>query len=581
MAQQKAARSDQDISAIMRKVRSGDTTPEVVFRKALWARGVRYRIAPAAMPGKPDVVIASKRIAVFIDGDFWHGNQWRRRGRASLEDQFTQTRGRAYWLDKIRRNMQRDCRTTAALIADGWTVLRFWESDIRRDVEGCVQMTVDVANGAGARHHTVASLAPQKTVAEFFAGIGLMRLGLERKGWSVAFANDIDRQKYDMYRAHFGETDQHILLGDVHNIPVECVPTVTLATASFPCNDLSLAGARRGLAGKESSAFWGFARILDEMGQRRPPLVLLENVPGFLTSHGGSDFEQVLLALNRLGYSVDAFALDAARFVPQSRPRLFVVGVRDDGATADVTADVPARQIQESLHSYEGAGLVHYRGDDPGSAGVAPMMRGTGETPALPDNARALYESDVRPRALAAFIRAHPHIRWAVRDVPPPPTSEATIVDILEDIPQDSPVWWRHDRAAYLLHQMSPRHRATADAMIADQRWSYGTVFRRVRAKSSMAELRTDGLAGCLRTPRGGSGRQILFKAGYGHYAARLLTPRECARLMGADEYIIDAAPHQALFGFGDAVCVPVIAWIAEYYLNPVVSELIRNRVLS
>ncbi len=539
MAQQKAARSDQDISAIMRKVRSGDTTPEVVFRKALWARGVRYRIAPAAMPGKPDVVIASKRIAVFIDGDFWHGNQWRRRGRASLEDQFTQTRGRAYWLDKIRRNMQRDCRTTAALIADGWTVLRFWESDIRRDVEGCVQMTVDVANGAGARHHTVASLAPQKTVAEFFAGIGLMRLGLERKGWSVAFANDIDRQKYDMYRAHFGETDQHILLGDVHNIPVECVPTVTLATASFPCNDLSLAGARQGLAGKESSAFWGFARILEEMGQRRPPLVLLENVPGFLTSHGGSDFEQVLLALNRLGYSVDAFALDAARFVPQSRPRLFVVGVRDDGATARQN-----QQTQELAHS---------------------------------------YESDVRPRALAAFIRAHPHIRWAVRDVPPQPASEATIVDILilEDIPQDLPVWWSHDRAAYLLHQMSPRHRAIADAMIADQRWSYGTVFRRVRAKTSMAELRTDGLAGCLRTPRGGSGRQILFKAGYGCYAARLLTPRECARLMGADEYIIDAAPHQALFGFGDAVCVPVIAWIAEYYLNPVVSELMRNRILS
>jgi len=260
-------------------------------------------------------------------------------------------------------------------------------------------------------------------------------------------------------------------------------------------------------------------------------------VPGFLTSHGGSDFEQVLLALNRLGYSVDAFALDAARFVPQSRPRLFVVGVRDDGATARQN-----QQTQELAHS---------------------------------------YESDVRPRALAAFIRAHPHIRWAVRDVPPQPASEATIVDILEDIPQDLPVWWSHDRAAYLLHQMSPRHRAIADAMIADQRWSYGTVFRRVRAKTSMAELRTDGLAGCLRTPRGGSGRQILFKAGYGCYAARLLTPRECARLMGADEYIIDAAPHQALFGFGDAVCVPVIAWIAEYYLNPVVSELIRNRVLS
>jgi len=549
MAQHKATRSDQDISAIMRKVRSNNTTPEMVFRKALWARGVRYRVSPAAIPGKPDVVISSKRIAVFIDGDFWHGNQWRRRGRAALEDQFTQTRRREYWLAKIRRNMQRDCQTTAALLADGWTVLRFWESDIRRDLDRCVQMTVDSANGAVDHHHTAtaASLAPQKTVAEFFAGIGLMRLGLERKGWSVAFANDIDKQKHDMYGAHFGDTDQHFMLGDVRAIPAEQVPTVTLATASFPCNDLSLAGARQGLTGEESSAFQGFARILEEMGQRRPPLVLLENAPGFLTSHGGSDVEQVLLALNRLGYSVDTFMLDAARFVPRSRPRLFIVGVRDDSPPT-----LQNQQTQEPSHS---------------------------------------YESDVRPRALAGFIRARPHIRWAVRDLPPPPTSDATIVDILEDIPEDSAVWWSHDRATYLLNQMSPRHRAIADTMIAGQRWSYGTVFRRVRDKASMAEPRTDGLAGRLRTPRGGSGRQILFKAGsgqqilfktgYGRYAARLLTPRECARLMGADEYVIDAPRRQALFGFGDAVCVPVIAWIAEYYLNPIVSELMRNRALS
>jgi len=96
-----------------------------------------------------------------------------------------------------------------------------------------------------------------------------------------------------------------------------------------------------------------------------------------------------------------------------------------------------------------------------------------------------------------------------------------------------------------------------------------------------MAELRTDGVAGCLRTPRGGSGRQILFKAGKGKYFARLLNPRECARLMGADDYIIKAPLNQALFGFGDAVCVPVIEWIAEYYLKPVVNELMKGRPLT
>lgn len=95
-----------------------------------------------------------------------------------------------------------------------------------------------------------------------------------------------------------------------------------------------------------------------------------------------------------------------------------------------------------------------------------------------------------------------------------------------------------------------------------------------------MAELRTDGVAGCLRTPRGGSGRQILVKAGKGKFFARLVSPREAARLMGADDFKLNVPLNQALFGFGDAVCVPVIEWIAKHYLNPVVSELIRNHPL-
>jgi DNA (cytosine-5)-methyltransferase 1 len=146
--------------------------------------------------------------------------------------------------------------------------------------------------------------------------------------------------------------------------------------------------------------------------------------------------------------------------------------------------------------------------------------------------------------------------------------------DVLEKLPGNSEEWWSDDRALYLLNQMSQKHRAIADRMIAGRDWSYGTVFRRVRNERSMAELRTDGIAGCLRTPKGGSGRQILFKAGKGQYHVRLLTPRECARLMGADDFKIEAENNQALFGFGDAVCVPAVRWIAENYLNPVLDEL-------
>ena len=153
------------------------------------------------------------------------------------------------------------------------------------------------------------------------------------------------------------------------------------------------------------------------------------------------------------------------------------------------------------------------------------------------------------------------------------PTRQQQLQDILEALPDNNAAWWSNERVDYLINQMSARHRILADAMAARRVWSYGTVFRRVRNERSMAELRTDGIAGCLRTPRGGSGRQILFKAGYGRFMARLLSPRECARLMGAEDFLIGASLNQALFGFGDAVCVKVVEWIAIHYLNPLFEE--------
>ena len=169
-------------------------------------------------------------------------------------------------------------------------------------------MPIESARG---RSYVTHSEGGSKTVAEYFAGIGLMRLGLEHGGWSTVFANDIDEKKREMYEHHFGRIPA-VMPDDIHSLKVADVPTTVLATASFPCNDLSLAGARRGLAGEHSSAFWGFIRILEEMGSRRPPLILLENVTGYLTSNDGADFGEALLAVNRLGYSVDAFIIDTS-----------------------------------------------------------------------------------------------------------------------------------------------------------------------------------------------------------------------------------------------------------------------------
>jgi len=253
-------------------------------------------------------------------------------------------------------------------------------------------------------------------------------------------------------------------------------------------------------------------------------MVLLESVTGFLSSLDGNDFRDALSALHRLGYAVDALIIDARRFVPQSRQRLFVIGTR------------------------------------------TPNISALNDTPKF-------YESDCRPPVLADFIMWNADINWRIRQLPPLPVPKTLLPDILEDLSPNSKVWWSRERADYLLNQMSPKHRAQAEAMIQGKRITYGTVFRRVRKERSMAELRTDGIAGCLRTPRGGSGRQILFAAGRGRFAVRLLTPRECARLMGANDFAIHVPLNQAFFGFGDAVCVPVIEWIARNYLNKVWEE--------
>jgi DNA (cytosine-5)-methyltransferase 1 len=216
--------------------------------------------------------------------------------------------------------------------------------------------------------------------------------------------------------------------------------------------------------------------------------------------------------------------------VPQSRQRLFVVGIKASGVSA------------------------------------------LNETPSF-------YQSDSRPSALADFILWNPEINWSIRRLPQLPDFPVRLDGILQDLSPNSEVWWSRERCDYLLNQMSPKHRRLADAMIRGERTTYGTVFRRVRNGKSMAELRTDGIAGCLRTPRGGSGRQILVAAGKGTFRVRLLTPVECARLMGANDFVIKVPLNQALFGFGDAVCVPVIEWIALNYLNPVIEEKFASSI--
>lgn len=349
-------------------------------------------------------------------------------------------------------------------------------------------------------------------VAEFFAGIGLVRLAVERLNWNVVFANDIEPFKARMYEANFGPDDFH--LGDIRDITGTDIPDIEVATASFPCTDLSLAGRREGLDGEQSSMFWEFARVIDEMDSRRPQAVMLENVPSFASSRGGQDLKDALGRLSELGYDSEVIRLDARHFVPQSRNRLFVCARRGG----------PQKQ--------DGRGVAFGSQD----AAIVP-------------------------------------------EVPPAPPLD----DLMEDLPKNALEWWDEERAGRLVESLSEtqRERFEARRSAAELRWA--TAYRRTRSGRAVWELRRDGISGCLRTARGGSSRQAVVQAGRGEFRVRWMTPLEYARLQGAPDFTIPdtVSKNQALSGFGDAVCVPALEWVARRFIAPhLTAQTIGERFL-
>lgn len=356
--------------------------------------------------------------------------------------------------------------------------------------------------------------------AEFFAGIGLVRAALEPLGFQVVWANDIERAKRDVYAANHDAREFH--LGDIRNVTSRQLPAgLELATSSFPCVDLSLAGNRRGLLGEQSGMFWEFARILDELGAGRPRVVLLENVIGFASSHGGKDLVAALAELARFGYSCDVFTIDARHFVPQSRPRMFLVGVR---------GQLPAGAL----------------------SGLPPA-------------------SDVRPEWVRRIYAKHQDLRLHYLPMAALPNDSPELSAVLERLAADDHRWWDDDRVSAFQASLSPGQAARVEALQTAPATSWRAAYRRTRNGIARWEVRRDSIGGCLRTTGGGSSRQALVQLGSGRLRVRWMTPLEYARLMGAGSYRVCAAtPNQALFGFGDAVVVDVIRWIGEQYLLPV-----------
>jgi DNA (cytosine-5)-methyltransferase 1 len=375
----------------------------------------------------------------------------------------------------------------------------------------------------------------KKNFLEFFAGVGLVRLGLQKNNWNCSWANDICSDKESTYVENFGSSD--FLREDIWKVAENpsLLPKAFLATSSFPCTDMSLAGGRKGLTGKQSGTLYAFLKIIEKLSIDRPQVLMLENVKGFLNSNDGQDLISTVQSLNKLNYVVDILEIDAKLFTPQSRPRVFLFAVQESLAAKVM--------IQKSDHEHQ----VFSKWDQ-------------------------IYVSNptIRTPAVYRLIAKNPTLKWGVFDIPNIIPARCLLDTILEAIPEDSTIWWNERRTQKLFDQMSENHQQLLTTNMQNKKWSYGTVYRRVRLGTSRAELRTDGYAGCLRTPKGGSSKQILVKMGFGKFHVRFLTPREYARLQGvSDTFILPNNETSGYFAMGDGVCVPVIDWISKNILNP------------
>lgn len=369
---------------------------------------------------------------------------------------------------------------------------------------------------------------------EFFAGAGLVREGLAASGWRCCYANDICARKQVAYQARYPDC-QHFHLGDIWDTPAvldRIPPRTFLATASFPCTDLSLAGLGAGLAGQQSSAFFGLTAVLKAL-PHRPPLLLIENVPALLTSHRGQDFMQVVQALASLGYWLDAFVIDASHFTPQSRPRLFIVGLQPEFRPPNVLAQVQQPGAfdpwRNAIVARPGVGLHR-------PLGLRRQMQHIG----LPTG-------------------------WLLFDLPPLPRRTLILEAVLT-----ADNWWPQQQVTEALARISPAHRRQIEGLRTAGQTRTLTAFNRTRKGRVTLEVRFDGLSGCLRTASGGGARPTVIGLHRGRLRMRHMHPDEYARLQGTTPLPDTLSASDRLTAFGDAVCVPVITWIDQHVLTPV-----------
>lgn len=354
------------------------------------------------------------------------------------------------------------------------------------------------------------------TCLDFFAGSGLVAEGL--KGFfQTVWANDICEKKARVFCANHDKNVFH--LGSIEDVKGEDLPPALLSWGSFPCQDLSLAGNMGGLSSSRSGLVWQWLRVMDEL-PNRPRLAVAENVVGLVSAAKGEHYRKLHNALVERGYKVGAVMIDASHWVPQSRKRVFVIAVN---------AEIPTEQFTTNQPVW------------------------------------------CHP---AAIIRVAEGLQgWVWWNLPNPPARKKTLDELIEF----SAPCYEPEKQERLLTMVPEKHREKMTTASKNGRAVFPG-YKRIRHGQQVLELRFDGVAGCLRTPEGGSSRQFLVIKDNGSFRTRLLTVREAAALMGAPKnYKLPGTYNDGYKAMGDAVAVPVSRYLAEKLLSPL-AELIKER---
>ena len=374
---------------------------------------------------------------------------------------------------------------------------------------GGINASDDVCIGGAGRMAIAEPLKGKQTnpkFLEFFAGSGLVAQGLDPY-FDVAWANDICEKKAAVYKANHGK--KHFHLGSISDVCGNDLPHAALSWASFPCQDLSLAGLIAGINGERSGLVWEWLRIMDEMNAP-PPVLVAENVTGLVSVDAGSHYRILHEALRSRGYLTGAIILDAVKWVPQSRPRVFVIAVKD-------SIEIPSQHVAKSPNWMHPSSIIK----------AAEGLEG-----------------------------------WVWWNMPEPPSRKHNLSDLIEwDAECDEPA-----ATARNLSLIPSKHREK----LSDNNVVVAPGYKRTRNRNQVLELRFDGVAGCLRTPKGGSSRQFIVLKRGNELKTRLLTVRETARLMGApDSFKLPGGYNDGYKAMGDAVAVPVARYLARHLLSP------------